>query len=655
MDGVDLAELIEGFLAADGRKVERPAPHAFAATRTQPGSAPAPVYVWFRDPANGIDPGEADLGADFAAAKNALGTDAQAYFVTPSLAGLSAALRQQASAVGVQVRVPVQFFDTVYKAESGQALGAGLSASASRALSRARRRGEVTAAQRVPQPFVALSGLGDAPGGLASGDDLLPRLIDDLSAAADGPRLTLVLGKAGAGKTFLLDALYAALHARFTEAKQAQRMAARPLPFTPASIRRERTAERDEDHRIVSFDGLLDAVARTEGVAGATPIPMMRFLNRAGLSLWFVDGLDEFFAGDGDFLGEIEAALAPGSRARIVLSTRNSLLTSSTALSGLVERHIGQGTVRLYELSDWERPSQRALAWLRRTGKLPSSPAAADPPAVAAFLSVLDLSRPAAELAALPFYCDLMLGLEPAAEGGPKDEHDLLTVVVDGLIDREAEKLGSGDTGFQWDVFSGAEGFVEAASLVEAFGAERFATAADREQLFAALVALGRERLVELIEGIAHKMRMSEPYPNEGRGLSTEEIEDLANVYLDVGLDPALEPRVLLAVVQLAFFAPGDSQGTVRFAHEIVADFLAARHALAMIRGNPASADALSQALGVRRDLDGSIVLATIVRGLAAEPAVAVAVRDHIEADRVRDRSRDAARQLLAAMDGARI
>ena len=45
-------------------------------------------------------------------------------------------------------------------------------------------------------------------------------------------------------------------------------------------------------------------------------------------------------------------------------------------------------------------------------------------------------------------------------------EFDLIAAAVDGLIDREAAKLDAGELGFDWDVFSGADAFVETADMV---------------------------------------------------------------------------------------------------------------------------------------------------------------------------------------------
>ncbi len=643
MAGTGLGKLIEGFLAADGFAVERPADHCFSGVRAEAGAAVQRRFVWFTDPEHGVAPDQAGLLADFAAAKGQLDAATQGFFVTPSLEGLAPAFRQQAATSGIGVRVPVQFFDTPYKADDDQAFGAGRGREARSVFDAYLRAHKNLDATRVAQPFETLSALGGTAGGFAAGEDLLAHLAAEMAGPPAGPRLTVVVGNAGAGKSMLFASLFASLNRHFAAAKKAQRTASRPVLFLPEHIR---------DMSVSNLDGLLDAVASTDA-ASATRPQLMRFLNGAGLTTWMFDGLDEFFAGETDFVDALTASLAPGSRAQTLICTRDSLLTSSSALRSLIDAHIGDGRVRLYELSRWQRPSQRALAYVRHEKRLPKPGETAEPPGVAQFLGLLDASPALQELATLPFYCDLLLGPGAEGRGLPRDELDLLGTVVDGLIDREAGKLAGGQLGFRWDVFSGAENFVEMADMVEAWGTDAFAAARDRERLLVALELPGRHRLVELIEALAHQMRMLVAYPNEVPGLGIEEIEDLANFYLDIGLDAALEPRVLLAVVQFAFFGPGDAEGNVRFAHEIVADYLAARQALRMIRANPDKPDAIGQALGARRDLDRSIVLRYLARELKAEPELAARVRGHVEGGRMREGYADNARLLVQALDAA--
>ncbi len=634
---------IAAFLKADGFTVEQPAPHCLAGERDQPGAPLERRFVWFTDPAAGIDPAPATLLEDFTAAQGVLDEHALGYYVTPSLAGLATTFRQAANAAGIRVRVPVQFFDTAYKDAADTGFGEGLGSDSSEVFRAFQRQGKMLSQTRVPQPFEAMSGLGNASGGFGGGADLLTHLVAEMSAPPTAPRLTVVLGNAGAGKSHLFAALFAELHARFLEEKRRQRQVTRPVLFLPDHIR---------GSPVATLDGLLEAVSATEAAATTRPT-LMRFLNQAGFTTWMFDGLDEFFAGETDFVDTLQTSLAPTSRAQILICARDSLLTSSSVLRGLIDNHLGSGAVHLYELARWQRPAQRALAFVRHVGRLPAASDITDPKPVQAFLAKLDASPAGSDLASLPFYCALMLAPDASGSSMPADELDLVAAAVDGLVDREQAKLASGELGFRWDVFSGADNFVTVSELVEGWGPDAFTAIGDRERLLATLEQIGRSRLLELIEGLAHQMRTTVAYPNESKGLTTEEIEDLANYYLDVGVEPELELRILLAIVQLAFFGPGDAEGHVRFAHEIIADFLAGREAMRIIAANPASPDAIGQALGVRRDLDRSIFLRYLTRELRAEPELAASVRAHIEAGHVRERSAVGAGHLLAALNRA--
>lgn len=619
-----LGTFIEGFLAADGFAVMVRKPGFVVAERMAEGEF-ARRHVWFADPDNGVQPRESDLLAAFSAERGAGGAVDQAFFVAPSLTGLSNGFRQKAAELGVGVRVPIQFFDTPYKTDGDASFGSGRGGEARSVFAEFVAENATAIAERVPQPFVALSALGEGNGGFASGPDLLGPLVERLSAPPDAAGITIVIGSAGAGKSCLFAALFQALDRRFAEEKRGQRLASRPILFLPGHIRE--TSER-------SLDGLLTAVARTDAAA-PTGAGLMRWLCANGLTIWMFDGLDEFFAGEADFVAALEQALTAESRARIVICARDSLLTTSTALRRLVDRHMASGAVHVFELARWERASQRTLAWLRLEGRAPGN-GEADTQKVGDFLATLDASPALAELATLPYYCDLLLAERPQGNADLLDEFDLLAAAVDGLIDREAGKLSSGELGFDWDVFSGADAFVDASDIVGEFGAATFNDIQHRQRMMDALRTVGRERLVELIEGIAHRMRTLDAYPNDAKGLPVADLEQLAGFYLDVGLFPDIEPRVLLALVQFAFFGPGREAGFVRFSHEIVADYLAGRHALAMIRARPESADALGQAVGVRRDIERTVLFRFLVREIGRDPELAAIVHGHVAQGRVR-------------------
>lgn len=635
-----LGAAIDGFLEAAGYQAAGRSTHGVLGERAAAdGGEPERIAVWSAEPDQNGRYDEAALLAEIEGELAAAPEKVPAFLVVPTTAGLTVAFKERIGNAGAAIRVPVQFFDAPYKADGDTAFGTGGGEDARSVFSDFVDENADAAATRVPQPYVALSALGEASGGFAAGEDLLERLVADFAEPPESPRLTIVMGHAGAGKSVLFATLFAALHQRFAREKRSQRSAVRPILFLPAHIR---------DRHVRTLDSLLDAVTRTDAAAATNPA-LMRWLNSNGVTSWMFDGLDEFFAGEGDFIAALDAMLEGPGRAQILICTRDSLLTSSTGLRTLIDRHLPTGRVRLYELSRWERPAQRALAALRLDGKLPTE-SGSDSAEVQAFLARLEQNPDLAELASLPFYCNLLLGMHKSGRQAPTDEFELLAAAVDGLIDREADKLAGGEAGFGWDVFSGADTFVDANELVEALGIDHFGASGERERLLAAFHEIGRERLIELIEGIAHMARTAEAYPNESRGLPIGDIAELGRYYLDVGLSPETEPRVLLALVQFAFFAPGRDKGHVRFAHEIIADYLAARCAVAMIRARPDTADAVSQAVGLRADLEHSVFLRYLVRELLREPDLAGAVRAHVDSGRIRPQAAAGARVLGEAL-----
>lgn len=637
-----LGEFIGGFLVADGFEVTSRDRGRLTAQR-KGVDGPARRIIWFADPDNGLQVDEEKLAAAFAAERDGLREADQVYFVTPSLNGLSTLFRQRASELGVGVRVPIQFFDTPYKTDGDAAFGTGRGGTAHSVFAEFLREHQDVLRNRVAQPFVELSSFGEQAGGFGAGVDLRDHLIEQIKAPPAGPEITIVIGNAGAGKSYLIASLFDALAKHFAAEKRALRLASRPILFLPEHIR---------DKQIRSMDGLLQAVAATDAAAATGP-GLMRWLNANGLTLWMFDGLDEFFAGEADFIAALEQAVAGGGWSRILICARDSLLTTSTALRSFVDAHLGSGAVKLYELARWDRPSQRTLAWLKREQRLPRE-GESSPPSVARFMAMLDRSPALSELATLPYYCDLLLGLEPGTRREPRDEFELIATAVDGLIERESEKLSAGELGFDWDVLAGADAFMDTAELVQALGAETFSEAEQRLHLNHALREIGRERLVELIGILAHRMRMQDAYPNEAKGLAMAELREIAAAYFDVGLQPELEPRVLLALVQLAFFGPGAETGHIRFTHEIVADFLAGQHALRLLSDDPESADVLGQAVGIRRDLERSIAFRYLVREIGTDAKLAAAVRGHVAAGRVPAPYTENAALLAEALRGSR-
>jgi hypothetical protein len=321
-----------------------------------------------------------------------------AYFLAPSRQGLSQNFVTSATRIlqrnrrdGVGgIRVPIEFFDTAYKLDG--AAGARTRASVfANMLAMAEKR------RRVAQPFSLRRGFGagDVKPGAA---DLVEHLETALMQRPDKPILRIIDGPAGSGKSVAFEALAANVYAEFMAAKQADVLRPRPIVILPEHIR---------GHSIGYVDDIIDAMTENEAANPVEP-EQLRFLLTEGHSIWMLDGLDEFFAGDNDFFPFLTEQLAsPESRAQIVICTRDSLLSSSTALRGFIEHAWAKGiAVEIYEMTAWGEAAWRDLAWLELEHGRRGAQAT---PLVEGFVSALATSPDLSQLAQLPFYCTVLL------------------------------------------------------------------------------------------------------------------------------------------------------------------------------------------------------------------------------------------------------
>jgi hypothetical protein len=335
------------------------------------------------------------------------------YYLVPSRVGLSADFVSRATASLPNpggIRVPVEFFDTAYKAESPG--GTKVRSVLAKVLDQA---GKV---RRVAQPFQIRCGLG--AGELIAGKaDLVEYLETVLMDPGAGAKVRFIDGAAGSGKTVAFNALLNASFNEFKAAKAARVERRRPIAFLPDHIR---------DEAIGYVDDVLDAAVEAD-MAQAVEPEQLRWLLKRGFVTWMFDGLDEFYAGDNDFFAFLEAELVdPGSQAQFLICTRDSLLSSSEALRGFIERQLRRGTgVEIYELAPWNVGRWAQMAWLEleqgRKGAEHSDK-------VRAFVRALENSETLAELAKLPFYCTVMIETFKAEKALPKDEFALLQSIA---------------------------------------------------------------------------------------------------------------------------------------------------------------------------------------------------------------------------------
>jgi hypothetical protein len=552
---------------------------------------------------------------EMAAAPGAVG-----YYLVAGTRGLSATFAKTAPTV-LQggIRVPVQFFDADYKADSAR--GGKVRSALGMILDQAART------RRAAQPFLIRRGLATqncAPGGA----DLVEHLETVLRDAGRGARVRFIDGAAGSGKTVAFNALLHASFEEFKEAKAGHILRRRPIAFLPEHIRGE---------AIGYVDDVLDAAVDAD-MAQAVEPEQLRWLLKQGFASWMLDGLDEFYAGDNDFFAFLEAELAdPASQAQILICTRDSLLSSNAAMRGFLERQLKRGSaVEVYELAPWGPKAWEEIAWLELEQGRDATKGSKK---VMQFVSALQASPTLADLARLPFYCTVMLDAYKAGKGMPKDELELLQSIVDRMVERE-----HGKDIFRWRDFVDVEAL--AAAIDEATVGEQGSAAAKgadtRAMLAEVLDGEGRGALFELIEGLAHQHRR---HPSAAADSGALDVDDLrgfyGRVYASADLaDPEVE-RLLTLLVQFAFFGPARQPGAIDFTHHILADYLAGRFAVRLLRsvidrpafaGEPGVGSGLAdatrhisvfrQAIGTAPYAAGSLFHRTIAREMAQDAAL---------------------------------
>jgi hypothetical protein len=594
------------FLLAGGFAISREAPGFLEATRSVEGRPAERLLVWIDErrlpPTDSL--GAAEKQAREADEQQRLAAIARELKAAPGARGqmLVAGRQGYSQRFTTEVprllgegsfRVPVQFFDAAYAQDqaTGKRVRAGV-------FGNLLARAEAEGPRRIAQPFVlrnSLDGAGGTPGG-----DLVEHLETALADPPDAPRLFVIDGHAGGGKSFAFNQLVAKLYREFTAAKQAMVPRSRPIPFLPDYLRGA--------DAVGYVRELVRAVAQTE-MGGVVPADQLNWLARNGYATWMFDGLDEFYDGSEDFFPFLASLLGePGSRAQVLICTRDSLLSSSARMRAFLQDERVAPALQICELQPWGPKAWRNIAELElESGRKGPSPK------VDAFLATVEASPSIAEVAALPFYCTILIdhakrhgALLPAApsglrgamrqllrsDGTPlKDDLDVLELLVEKMFDREHDKAI-----FRWRDFVDAGTLDDEARLKEAIGDAADGPDAAAAQaildevlhakdgaspLAQALDEAGRRNLVDLIGSVAWARRR--------RGVGGEPASDeLTGAFDQTFADPdpdAAGSKLERVLVQFAFFGAGRNPGAIDFSHPILADYLAGKHAADMLNG----------------------------------------------------------------------
>ena len=514
-----LALLVEGYLESAGFKILEEYEHCVVADRFVFAEDRDTRIVWTIPEGQKMDRYESVLRASVSMLRSKH-PDAKATVLSSSRSGFSRPLQQELNDQRIRILVPIQFFDTEFKFER-----APKAASAIKDI-----RSTKILSQRVCQPYSAEGVTVDtSPEG-----DLLDTLSEELSAS-NTSTVRIVVGRAGMGKTFLFRAVFAHLYKRFMKAKAQQGSALRPIPLLPDHMK---------DLYALRTELLIENFLRTD-VASPVTRGTFEWLLVNGFTIWLLDGLDELLTGDPGFFDYLlELITRPGSQAKIVIWSRDSLLTTSDAFMEFQELCAGSDrTTQVYRLSPWGRASRRHFAWISLEGRHPSN-GESDTREISRFLENIERSPSLRNLSGVPFYCDVLL--RQSRDGSiPEfsDEVVMLDHLIEEMIQREIDKGLIDRKAFQPD---GLRDWLE--QLAVNYVEEGCYTEIDSDE------ALEYGKLV-LLDHI------------------TEEVE----------------MHILLSLLRFPLFSAGTESGKVGFAHDLIAEALAARYYARKLPSEPIS------------------------------------------------------------------
>lgn len=555
----------------------------------------------------------------------------EAYLVVESGRGISNAFRKNLKDTGFTLNGPIEFFDRFYRVK-GDARASSDSLKAFAALNRH------LIDHRVPHAHDRIGLDGKALPGAAPAD-----LFKVLDGALEGypkePGVHLVVGQPGGGKSYLFNALYARLFDRFQLFKRRHTagLYPRPLFFLPEALRKSRH---------YSFDQLMDALFDT---VGAEPVSRgcMDWLHTNGHVMLMFDGMDEFFARQTDLFDVLtQNLLAPNSRAQVVICARDSLLQTNQRLVSFldnVQKQRGTDAVKAWRLRPWDAAARRQLAWLELDTRRPAAGDAAAEQLVEEFEAAVSRSPALEALTATPFYCKLLLD-EFQSDGRnalPEDDLELLDRAVVELLRRERLKLSAKEQeealdprmaveefdeelAFPFDEFL-AEDQIERLEVARDRAALRALQADSQRQMSAFRTELGMQGLIDLLAAAAHAFRRNQALKVAGSGIAVDTLKKLYEAHR-AGAAATEDERFrgMLILQQIALFSLGPQRDTVDFTHDLLADYLAARHAAALLRHDPAQ---IAEAVGDVHVAATPVFERTLKREMALDPDMAAGVK----------------------------
>jgi Pentapeptide repeats (8 copies) len=359
-----------------------------------------------------------------------------------------------------------------------------------------------------------------------SHEDMLQVLLPEFRSSNDGPPVHLVTAPAGFGKSHLFHSLYAQLYDDFMAAKSEERRALRPLPLLPEYL---------ASASAPTLKALVQSFLTTE-VARPLRLESFEWMLIHGFASFLLDGLDEVIARDPHFFEYIyEQLTRPDAprRPKILICVRDSLLVSNRGLRDFLD-DAGPDLVVRHRLAPWREPSIDSYA----SRNLPE-------PKAGQLIELLGDEPNLMGLAGTPFYCEILAsevghGLESAELRGAETETTLLALAVRRMINREFDK---GLLKKSWADVADIESFVK--DIAE-------------ENLRA-----------------------------EGKGVSVDDVAELAEVILSPTIGEADIEEAVQAIEQLPFFTGSIDLGRLSFSQEVVYDYLLGTLAKDYFASNP--------------------------------------------------------------------
>ena len=445
----------------------------------------------------------------------------------------------------IEQRTENQFFDTSYKyqSDSGKTSASLINRVADPKIINL----------RIPQPFIETNLDGDE---ISHGDDLLPQLLNFRQfESPDLATLNIIVGPAGAGKTYLFNALFYELHNYFIKKKNQREVFPRPIPLIPEYLK---------EGKIIRTDNLLQAFIDNE-VATNLQLETFKWMVVNNYSSWLFDGLDELYSEDDQFFYDIlDMVDQVRSKAQIFMFSRDSLLTSSKNFYEFLDTFMSSDSgvnIKLYKLTDWNNQTKKMYAWLRLFDTLPQKEIG-DPPEVSQFMSFINSTESLKQISSLPYYCFLLFNEYHSSLNQSRDVYSkaslnastLLENVVQNMVDREIEKG-----------------------------------------------LISHEIFLDKKDGLDEWLRTIglEFYKQGSTSLRIDEIEFYSQIVLSETLLVEEKRDALTALSQFPLFTKNGSVGLISFKHELLAEYLATRYLLTRLKDDPLY---VGKTIGRRKD-----------------------------------------------------